>query len=422
MPWPVRRLRFSIRANPVRSEVAGWKPDTLVSFVPMDAVGEYGGMDVSQEKPLEDVYAGYTYFAEQDVVVAKITPCFENGKGAIAGGLTNGVGFGTTEFHVLRSLDDVSYRWLFYLTLSDAFRKIGGSEMLGAGGQKRVTEDFIKNFRIGLPSLAEQTQIAAFLDWKTSQIDALIAKKKELIDKLKEKRLAVITQAVTRGLDAAAPLRDSGVPWLGDVPAHWEVMRFGYRTRVEQGQVDPEFDQYVEMLLVAPNHIESDTGRLWDVTTAGEQGAISGKYRVYSGDVLYSKIRPHLNKCALIEFDGLCSADMYPIRPEHGLTATFLWYWMIAQPFLDYATESSMRVAMPKLNRETLSAAPLALPPVSEQTEICAHIQVRTVRIDKMLNTTEAAITRLTEYRTALITAATSGQIDVRNIPIPAPA
>ena len=124
---------------------------------------------------------------ENDILIAKITPCFENGKGAIARGLKNGVGFGTTEFHVLRPLQGMSERWLFYLTKCDFFRKIGGSEMLGAGGQKRLPEDFIRNLRVGIPSFSEQEKIADFLDWKTGQIDALIAKKQALIEKLKEK-------------------------------------------------------------------------------------------------------------------------------------------------------------------------------------------------------------------------------------------
>lgn len=97
--WPIERLRFSIVSNPIRSEVAHWDNETLVSFVPMDAVGEQGEIDASQEKQLADVYNGYTYFLENDILIAKITPCFENGKGAIAKGLKNGVGFGTTEFH-----------------------------------------------------------------------------------------------------------------------------------------------------------------------------------------------------------------------------------------------------------------------------------------------------------------------------------
>lgn len=226
--WSLERLRFSVLSNPVRSEVAHWEKETAVSFVPMEAVGEQGEIDASQEKQISDVYNGYTYFVEHDILIAKITPCFENGKGAIARGLKNGVGFGTTEFHVLRPLQGMSERWLFYFTKCDSFRKIGGSEMLGAGGQKRLPEDFIRNLRIGIPPLAEQEKIADFLDWKTGQIDALIAKKQALIEKLKEKRLAAITQAVTKGLDPAAPMRPSGISWLGKVPASWSVKRLRY--------------------------------------------------------------------------------------------------------------------------------------------------------------------------------------------------
>lgn len=420
--WPAERLRFSVLSNPVRSEVAHWDDETAVSFVPMDAVGEQGEIDPSQEKPLAEVYNGYTYFLENDILIAKITPCFENGKGAIARGLKNGVGFGTTEFHVLRPLQGMSERWLFYLTKCDFFRKIGGSEMLGAGGQKRLPEEFIRNLRIGIPSFSEQEGIANFLDWKTGQIDALIAKKQALIEKLKEKRLAVITQAVTKGLDPSVAFQDSGIPWLDQMPKHWQLMKFGYRTRIEEGQVDPEFEPFSQMVLIAPNHIESNTGIVSGLASAHEQGAISGKYLVRNGDVVYSKIRPHLNKCALSNFDGLCSADMYPIRTEPPLSPNFLHYWMLAQPFLDYATVSSMRVAMPKLNRETLNAAPLLVPPADEQLKIVKFLDSATKKIDSFLDKADLAISYLTEYCTALITAATTGQIDVRNVVIPAHA
>ncbi|MEA3333840.1 MAG: restriction endonuclease subunit S [Pseudomonadota bacterium] len=239
MDWPAERLRFSILSNPVKSEVASWEEGTLVPFVPMEAVGEHGGIDLSKQKLIGDVYCGYTYFADGDIIIAKITPCFENGKGAIPEGLKNGVAFGTTEFHVMRPLKGISKRWLFYLTMSDAFRNIGASEMLGAGGQKRVPETFIKDFKTGIPSPNEQQKIADFLDWKTGQIDGLIAKKKQLIEKLKEKRIALITQAVTKGLNPNVPMRDSGIPWLGDVPAHWEVRRLKFLASIRYGLGEP---------------------------------------------------------------------------------------------------------------------------------------------------------------------------------------
>src|SRR5437660_7037139 len=126
--WEVKRLRFSAELNPPASETRALPPATEVSFVPMEAVGEYGGLDLTRTKPLVDMDAGYTYFRDGDVVVAKITPCFENGKGAHADGLASGIAFGTTELHVLRATPALVDNFLFYLTLSDAFRRLGEAE------------------------------------------------------------------------------------------------------------------------------------------------------------------------------------------------------------------------------------------------------------------------------------------------------
>ncbi len=286
------------------------------------------------------------------------------------------------------------------------------------GTQQNIGMGVVADLDMAWPPVDEQHRIANFLDWKTGQIDELITKKKLLIEKLNERRAALITQAVSRGLDANAPMRDSGIPWLGEVPKHWQVMKFGYRTRIQEGQVDPEDEPYDEMLLIAPNHIESNTGRVVDLSTARDQAAISGKYLVRNGDVVYSKIRPHLNKCAVADFDGLCSADMYPIRTEPDVIPFFLQYWMLAQPFLDYATLCSMRVAMPKLNRETLSAAPLVVPPIKEQKDIIRHLDGQLKMIDSLREKVAQVIDRLSEYRVALITAATTGKIDVRKVTI----
>ena len=130
----------------------------------MEAVGEYGGLDLALTKELSDVGDGYTYFSDGDVVVAKITPCFENGKGSLAGGLVNGIAFGTTELHVMRCRPELDKRFAFYLTLTDSFRRLGEAEMYGAGGQKRVPESFITNLKHPIPPLPEQRAIAAFLD------------------------------------------------------------------------------------------------------------------------------------------------------------------------------------------------------------------------------------------------------------------
>ena len=194
--WEMKRLRFTLSLNPVKSEL-NIPEDTLVSFVPMEAVNFDKDLTLSEERNLDEVYKGYTYFKNGDVILAKITPCFENGKSAIAQNLTNGIAFGTTELHVLRSQDSINNHFLYYLIKSDSFMKIGESEMYGAGGQKRVPEEFIKNFLIGLPPYYEQAAIADYLDQETAKIDRLCDTVNQTIGRLKEYRTALITQAVT---------------------------------------------------------------------------------------------------------------------------------------------------------------------------------------------------------------------------------
>lgn len=181
--WEVKRLRYILNLNPAKSELH-LPADTLVSFIPMEAVNYNKYLTLTQEKFIDEVYKGYTYFRDNDVIVAKITPCFENGKSAIAQNLTNEIAFGTTELHVLRANSLIYNQFLYYLIKSDLFMKIGESEMYGAGGQKRIPEEFIKNFSIGLPPLPEQTAIADYLDNKLGEIDALISKQETLLEKL----------------------------------------------------------------------------------------------------------------------------------------------------------------------------------------------------------------------------------------------
>lgn len=198
--WAPKRLRFCMNTNPSKGEIK-LGDEELVSFVPMEAVGEFGGLNLDAEKELGDIVGGYTYFADHDVVVAKITPCFENGKGAIARGLKNGIAFGTTELHVMRPSAALLPDYLFHLTMSHPFRCIGESEMYGAGGQKRVPETFLRDFRIGLPPINEQHDIVAYINKVNQKIDLQIQKATDVISRLVEYRSTLITNAVTGKID-----------------------------------------------------------------------------------------------------------------------------------------------------------------------------------------------------------------------------
>ena len=262
-----------------------------------------------------------------------------------------------------------------------------------------------------LPPLPTQRRIAHHLDRETARIDGLIAEKERMLALLEEKRAALISRVVTRGLDPNAPLKPSGQEWLGEIPAHWPTTKFSWDIFISEGQVDPEDDSFSEMILIAPNHIESRTGQVIYKETSADQGAISGKYLCRVGDVLYSKIRPALRKVALADQDCLCSADMYALRPSERLLPQYLQYFLLSEDFSMWAELESARVAMPKINRETLSAIRIPVPPLQEQERIISEISKGTGRIDLQRRAIRGSVDLLKERRAALITAAVTGQI-----------
>ncbi|TNJ35930.1 restriction endonuclease subunit S [Prosthecochloris vibrioformis] len=423
--WEVKRGRFVMQVNPPAPRLRALKDVDEVSFIPMEAVNENGGFKTEQTKLKAECSSGYTEFQENDVVVAKITPCFENGKGSIATGLTNFVAYGTTELHVLRSRDCLDYRFLFYVTISDVFREIGKSEMYGAGGQKRVPPEFCKDFPIGVPPLSEQTAIADFLDRETGRIDTLIAKKRRLIGLLKEKRSALISRTVTRGLpaDAAREFRlephtrykDSGIEWLGDVPEGWILKAIKWETQVQRGASprpidDPVyFDDYGEYSWV----------RISDVTSAGMYLEQTEQRLSELGSSLSVKLQPGSLFLSIAGTVGkpcisrikCCIHDGFVYFPKWKDESRYLFYiFASGEPYKGLGKMGTQL----NLNTDTVGGIVIGIPTIEEQTAIANYLDRETAKIDKLIDKVEEAIERLQEYRTALITAAVTGKIDVR--------
>jgi len=266
------------------------------------------------------------------------------------------------------------------------------------------------------PTESEAITIANFLEHETAKIDTLITKQQQLIKLLKEKRQAVISHAVTKGLNPDAPMKDSGVEWLGEVPEHWEMVKFSHCAGIRNGQVDPKRYPYKKYTLVAPNHIESGTGRIIALESAEEQGADSGKYLCCEGEIIYSKIRPALAKvCISLSDKTICSADMYPISGRNGLTNQFLFWFLLSKEFTTFAVLESDRVAMPKINRESLADIKVPVPPEEEQNLLFEYIDRNLKKLDLLTEKAELTISLLQERRTAIVSAAVTGKIDVRN-------
>ena len=402
--WEVHRLKRSAqlltektdrRTNPVALEnIESWSG----RFVPTDT--EFAGDGVA--------------FQHGDILFGKLRPYLA--KALLAQNEGEAVG----DFHVMRPQEGAIPRFLQYQLLEQAFIDIVDGSTFGSK-MPRASWEFVGTMPLPAPPPSEQTAIATFLDRETAKIDALVAEQERLIALLKEKRQAVISQAVTKGLDPSVPMKDSGVEWLGEVPAHWEVTQFRRHVFIAQGQVDPEKEPYKQMVLIAPNHIEGGTGRLIVLETAAEQGAESGKYLCEVGDVIYSKIRPALRKVCIAPERCLCSADMYPLRPDSTLLNQFLAWFVLSEQFSSLAVLESERVAMPKINRETLNEVWLVLPSLCDQEEICGYLNTETAALDDLIGECQKSILHLQERRSALISAAVTGQIDVRCTPEQAP-
>lgn len=171
--WPIVKLGDVCEINPKKSEISNLPPETIVSFVPMATVNEHRKSFVpTEERTLSEVYSGYTYFQNGDVLLAKVTPCFENGKSGIATGLTNNIGFGSSEFFVLRpNPDRVLSDYIYRLISTDAFTEQGKTKMTGTGGLQRIPKDFISSYSIPLPPLTVQEEIVAEIESYQKIID-----------------------------------------------------------------------------------------------------------------------------------------------------------------------------------------------------------------------------------------------------------
>ena len=194
--WDLKKLRDFCEVNPSRSEIRDL-PDSLeVTFVPMKAVSETTGrIEEPERRLLGKVRQGYTYFREEDVLFAKITPSMENGKSAIARNLVNGLGFGSTEFHVIRTLDDTIPEWIYYFVRQKSFRDVAERNMTGSVGQQRVPKKFIENAKIPLPSPEKQREIVAYLNRVRRQIETLREKQEETETVLERITPAVLDRA-----------------------------------------------------------------------------------------------------------------------------------------------------------------------------------------------------------------------------------
>lgn len=281
--------------------------------------------------------------------------------------------------------------------------------------QRNIHWISIKRTYVPIPPRAEQDQIVRFLDWKVSKINKLIGIRKKEIQELEEYRTVKLTSITHYGLDKNRTLKDTGYSWIGAIPADWHVRAFSKVASVKSNIVQPE--SYMEEMQVSPASIEKNTGKIIKTQTVKESGIISGNHRFYQGQILYSKVRPLLNKVAIAPFDGLCSADMYPI--ETALDTKYFLYFMLSQNFLGQLSMSGNRVKMPKINQDELSSVLILFPDIKEQKLIAKKLDQLFALVDGQIERIKQNTSLLQELKSVVISDVVTGKIDVRNVTVP---
>ena len=288
------------------------------------------------------------------------------------------------------------------------------------GTQPNIGMGVIENLRIILPPLPEQQAIADFLDCKTAQIDTLIEKKQRQINLLQEQRTALINHAVTKGLNPDAPIRDSGVEWLGDIPSHWDVMKIAYFVdKITNGYVGPTRDilvdrgvRYIQSLHIKKNTI--DFHKPYYVSQEWSNGHERTILR--ENDVLVVQTGA-IGEVGIVpkEFDGANCHALIILRVKDELGYGKFLLYALTSKYGYHSMLSIMTGALhPHLNTTYLRDIYLAVPPKREQQEIIEYIENKTREIDLTIKKHNDTISLLREYRTALISEAVTGKIDVR--------
>jgi type I restriction enzyme S subunit len=283
-------------------------------------------------------------------------------------------------FKVESRIDRDFHRYLIASVLNELQRQTHGSGMV------HITRSRFDSTPVALPPLAEQRRIVAAIDEHFSRLDAA-------------------EQSLCRAERLVGVFRNAVIGAAFD--RTWPRKPFDEVASVDSDLVDPK--EFPELPHIAPNHIETRTGRLLPYQTIAADGVTSPKHRFRPGQILYSKIRPYLAKAVLVDFEGLCSADMYPISSE--LDARFLLRWMLSAEFTELAVGQQGRSVLPKINQAQLGRLPVPTPPLADQRRIVAEVERRLSLVDALTAATAAALKRSAALRRSVLERAFTGRL-----------
>jgi len=406
--WEVRRMKYS--ADLINQKVDGAVAD--LPYMGLEHIESWTGKRLGQNGDASsDGQANL--FRRGDVLFGKLRPYLAKAYAADSEGICTG------ELLVLRP-KAVEQRFLLDYVLNPDFVTIVDSSTYGAK-MPRANWDFIGNLPTLIPPLDEQRAIAAFLDRETARIDALIEKKRRQIELLQEKRSALISHAVTKGLDPNAPTKDSGYPGWQSVPAHWHVTQLRHLTQpgraIMYGIVLPGPHVEDGVPIVKGGNCEPGRLRLDEMSRTTHE--IESRYersRLRPGDIVYA-IRGSIGEADVVppELDGAnMTQDAARIAPLPDVNNRWLVFALRSYAFFSHLDAHATGATIRGINIWDLKRAPICVPPLSEQRGIAAYLMRETTQHDKLTAKLNKSICQLREFRSALISAAVTGKIDVR--------
>jgi type I restriction enzyme S subunit len=365
--WRWVRLGEVCKINPRRPRLA-LAPHEPTTFVPMTSLDEEAGIIAGPEiRPFEQVKHGYTYFEEGDILFAKITPCMENGKAAIARGLLNGFGFGSTEFHVIRPSDLVTQEWLWLFIRQERFRKAAKASFRGGVGQQRVPQRFLEQYPFPLPPLDEQRRIVA-------RIEELMGRIREA-RRLREEAKKDADMLVQAALAEVFPKPGS------DLPHNWRWVKLGEVCKINPRRPLLTLAPHEPTTFVPMTSLDEEAGVIAKPEVRPFEQVQHGYTYFEEGDILFAKITPCMEngKAAiargLLNGFGFGSTEFHVIRPSDLVTQEWLWLFIRQERFRS-AAKTSFRggVGQQRVPQRFLEQYLIPLPPLNEQRRIVAHL------------------------------------------------
>lgn len=383
--------------------------DCEVSFVPMKSLRN-GAIDY-QDIPFAEGKGKYTYFQDGDLLVAKVTPCFENGNIAIANNMKQGVGFGSSEIFVLRMNDKVLNTYMFYITQTAKFQEGACATMCGVGGLKRISPLFMRTYELDIPSLSKQQRIVDYLDVKLGKIDARIAVLEKLQDAYARLKKSVIHHAVTHGLDPNVSLKDSGVECIGMIPEHWEVKRIKELCSFVSRGATPNYVDEGEYKVM--NQAVFSTGNL-NHKVVRYSSYMKSESQIKKGDLLIASTGGGvLGKLYFFDDEDLnfyADTHVTIVRSEKGLFCVkFLFYLLSYQFDMVNACMAKGSTNQTELQRDCLLSYELAIPSLVEQQTIIAYLDEKCAKIDTATENIGKQIDALKRLKRALINEVITG-------------